>query len=79
MPNPDILTVNEDSNHVKPVGHSVRTEPVNPNASGPAELALFAMMDGVDGCTERIATTCLHFDKRDCVCGSNDQVDIATT
>ncbi len=75
--NPDILTGNEDSDHVEAVGELRGAVPVDPDPSTSAQFTTLAMMHRLDRLTESIAATGLHLHERDLIATPHHQIDIA--
>jgi len=77
MMNSDILTGNEDSDHIEPIDQFWSAVSIHPNAGAAAEFASFPEVHCFDRMAEGLAASCLYFHERDLVAASHDEVDIA--
>jgi len=73
----DILTGNEDSDHIEPIDELWSAVSIHPNTSAPAEFPTFAEVDRFHRMAEGIASSGFHFHECDLVAASHDEVDIA--
>ena len=75
--NSDIMTGNQNSNHVEPICQFWGAVSIHPDAGAAAQFPALPKMNSLNRMTERFATSRLHFHERHFIAPSHDEVDIA--
>ena len=76
---PDVISFYQNSHYIEAVSELCRTETVNPNLGRPAQLQPFPVMDRLNRAPKRLAAPSFHFDERDFLFASHDEIDVATS
>ena len=79
MLNSDILSGNEDSDHIEAICQLRSAVSIHPHAGAAAEFPALPEVHRLDWLSERLTSPRLHLHERDVVPASHDQVNIAVS